>query len=206
MLSVARPARTLLSHHPRTLLLRPTAYTPSRMSSTSSTADVSNPKLAIGGETDHGIKQEPARASLVQDVLLLFQAKVTNENLQKNWDDAAVFEDPIAIAKGREQFSAQWWGMPKALPKSETIAWKVTKDEPSLIEYEQRQRYTLPLIHSPKVVESLVHIELNPSTGKILRLEDRWDGKPIPSGGITKTFRELNGKYFTPTMVSVPKE
>jgi hypothetical protein len=71
---------------------------------------------------------------------------------------------------------------------------------------EQRQRYTLPLVHSTKIIESLVCITLNPTTGKIVRLEDRWDGKPLPQTGMTKTFRELNGKYFTPTLVSVPKE
>lgn len=124
--------------------------------------------------------------------------------------------------------------MPKAFPKSETIAWKVVKDEASLIECEfcqarpfllesssptdapspppryqtdeQRQRYTLPLIHSPKIIESLVSIQLNPTTGKIVKLEDRWDNKPLPQSGVTKTFREMNGKYFTPTMVSVPKQ
>lgn len=53
-------------------------------------------------------------------------------------------------------------------------------------------------------MRSLVHVQLN-SEGKITRLEDRWDNKPLPQGAIAKTFRGLNGHYVTPTLVSVPK-
>lgn len=56
-----------------------------------------------------------------------------------------------------------------------------------------------------KEMASLIRIELN-DEGKIVRLEDRWDAKPLPSGGLAKSFRGLNGKFIVPTLISVPKE
>lgn len=71
---------------------------------------------------------------------------------------------------------------------------------------EQRQKYTLPLVHTIKEMASLVHIELDPATGKITKLEDRWDNKSLSNvSGITKKLRDFNGSYFTPALVSVPK-
>jgi hypothetical protein len=69
---------------------------------------------------------------------------------------------------------------------------------------EQLQRYTLALVGTVKDMRSLIHVELN-SEGKITRLEDRWDNKPLPQGSIAKTFRGLNGQYITPAIVTVPK-
>lgn len=70
-------------------------------------------------------------------------------------------------------------------------------------------------------MESLIHVELD-SEDYITRLEDRWcastcprekatltterrDAKPLPSGGIAKTLRGLNGKTM-PSLIAVPKE
>lgn len=64
----------------------------------------------------------------------LFCSQPSLEILQRGWREDAVFEDPIAIAVGFKQYAAQWFGMPKAFPQSETVAWKVTKNEPGLIE------------------------------------------------------------------------
>ncbi|KAM0791051.1 hypothetical protein ACM66B_004345 [Microbotryomycetes sp. NB124-2] len=92
------------------------------------------PQLAQGGETDHGIQLPAERAQLVHDVMELFCSRPTLEILKKWWHPDAVFEDPIAIAKGFDQISHQWFGMPKAFPESKTLAWKVTKNEDRLIE------------------------------------------------------------------------
>ncbi|KAK4052595.1 hypothetical protein OIO90_004223 [Microbotryomycetes sp. JL221] len=171
----------------------------------SSSSNKNEPQLAVGGETDHGIELPADRAQLVHDVRELFCSRPTLEILKKWWAPDAVFEDPIAIAKGYDQYSAQWFGMPKAFPKSETLAWKVTRNEPSLIEYEQRQKYTIAGIKTTKEMLSLVHIELG-QDGKITKLEDRWNGNPLPQGSIAKTLRNFNAQYFVPTFVSVPKE
>ncbi|KAK4046345.1 hypothetical protein OIV83_006126 [Microbotryomycetes sp. JL201] len=170
------------------------------MSSTSNES-----KLAQGGETDHGIQLPQERAQLVQHVMDLFSSRPSLESLKKWWSPNAVFEDPIAIAKGFDQIAHQWFGMPKAFPESKTLAWKVTKNEESVIEYEQRQLYTIAGIKTTKEMASLVHIEVGPDN-KITRLEDRWNGNPLPVNAIAKKLREFNASYFVPAIVSVPKE
>ena len=66
MQSALRRSTALLNH------LRPTNTTSFAAQSVrmSSTAGATDPaQLAAGGETDHGIKQTPERAQLVQDVI-----------------------------------------------------------------------------------------------------------------------------------------
>ncbi|KAM0753778.1 hypothetical protein T439DRAFT_322669 [Meredithblackwellia eburnea MCA 4105] len=164
----------------------------------------SGDQLAKGGETDHGIPLEGRRKMLVEDSLSLFQCKPSLEIFKRGWRENAVFADPLAIAQGFKQYSAQWFGMPKAFPESETLAWKVTKSEPGLIEYEQRQRYVIALVKSEKIMSSLVHIELD-NEDYIVRFEDRWDGKVLTTGGIGGALKGLNAKIM-PSLVSVPKE
>ncbi|KAI5481333.1 hypothetical protein MNV49_004955 [Pseudohyphozyma bogoriensis] len=163
--------------------------------------------LAAGGETDHGIPLDGRRKQIVDDSMALFQSKPSLDIFKRGWREDAVFEDPISLATGFKQYSAsvsQWFGMPKAFPKSETLAWKVTKSEPGLLEYEQRQKYTFAGIGTTKEVPSLVHIELD-SEDYITRFEDRWNGKPIPAGTIAKGLRNFNAETL-PHLVSVPKE
>ncbi|KAL8276737.1 hypothetical protein RQP46_010846 [Phenoliferia psychrophenolica] len=161
------------------------------------------PELASGGETDHGIVLEGRRKMLVEDALSLFQCKANLELFKRGWREDAVFADPIALATGFKQYAAQWFGMPAAFPASETLAWKVVKSEPGLIEFELRQKYTVALIKTTKVMSSLVHIELD-SDEFVTRFEDRWDAKPLSTGGIATMLRGLNAKTM-PFLISVPK-
>ncbi|KDE08155.1 hypothetical protein MVLG_01636 [Microbotryum lychnidis-dioicae p1A1 Lamole] len=160
-------------------------------------------QFAVGGETDHGIKLEGKKAQVVQDVLDLFSAKFSKEILERSWAKNAIFADPIAYAEGYDQYSAQWAGM-NIFKSSETLAWKVTKNEPPILQYEQRQRYVLPVTGQEKIINSLVDIELD-RDDKIVKLEDRWDGKPLPQGRVAKALRDFSATYIVPTMVNVDK-
>ncbi|SCV74482.1 BQ2448_8121 [Microbotryum intermedium] len=172
-----------------------------RMSSSSSD---STKQLAVGGETDHGIQLEGKKAQVVQDVLDLFSAKFSKEILERSWARTdAIFADPIAYAEGYDQYSAQWAGM-SIFESSETLAWKVTKNEPPILEYELRQRYVLPVTGQEKIMTSLVHIELD-RNDKIVKLEDRWDGKPLPQGRVAKAMSDFSATYIVPALVNVDK-
>ncbi|KAK0526978.1 hypothetical protein OC842_005014 [Tilletia horrida] len=129
----------------------------------------------------------PRTASLIQDAQALFQAKFSPELFTRSWAPNPVFIDPICYAEGTKQVTAQWAAM-KAFSSSKTLQWKLTKDEPNLIEYEQKQEYKTSLF--TKVMDSTVVMELD-DHGKIKRFEDRWNHKPI-SNGITYPFRRLN--------------
>lgn len=161
-------------------------------------------KLADGGEIEHGLQLDAQRADMVQDIISLFCSKPSREKLDKHFAPNATFEDPICIAQGLyPEIAAQWFGMPKAFPVSVTEAYTVTRNEQNLIEYEQRQNYTIAGLGTQKVMYSLVHMELD-NNGKIIKFEDRWNGSPQPANAVAKFLRRLNGKSM-PKLIAVPK-
>ncbi|KAK4703694.1 hypothetical protein P7C70_g2519, partial [Phenoliferia sp. Uapishka_3] len=161
-------------------------------------------ELASGGETDHGIVLEGRRKMIVEDAMALFQCKPSLELFKRGWREDAVFADPIVTAVGFRQYAAQWFGMPAAFPASETLAWKVTRNEPGFIEYEQQQKYTIAVIKTTKVMSSLVHIELD-NEEYVTKFEDRWDAKALSYGGIASFFKGINARTM-PYLITVPKQ
>ncbi|GAA97833.1 hypothetical protein E5Q_04512 [Mixia osmundae IAM 14324] len=158
---------------------------------------------ASSASTDHGIPLEGKRLQLVQDAMALFGSKPSPEIFKRSWTEGAIFEDPIAYCKGSAEYYPQWLGMPKAFPISETLEWKVVTNEPNLIEYTQKQKYTLP-IKATKVMDSLVRMELD-SSEKITHFEDRWGGKPCPTNKIAMFLRRANARTV-PKLIGVPIE
>lgn len=71
----------------------------------SSVADV--PVEATNVKTASGINLSKEQKTIVGSVLDLFAGRPSLEKL-KLWTDDGVFEDPINLARGREQYSAQW--------------------------------------------------------------------------------------------------
>ena len=56
---------------------------------------------------------------LIDDILLLYQAKPTHESYSHYAEDA-VFHDPVSIARGKESIMSQFNGMPKIFAESHT--------------------------------------------------------------------------------------
>jgi hypothetical protein len=68
---------------------------------------------------------------------------------------------------------------------------------------EQRQKYTIRGLNTVKIMSSVVHLELD-SEDFITKMEDRWDGKALPTGSIANALRGLNGRTM-PSLIGVPK-
>lgn len=143
------------------------------------------------------------RNQLVSDIAKLFQSKPSLKRLDHFRDDA-LFEDPIAFAKGRQYFAPQWYGMPKAFPQSVTKSINVTKNDANEINLDVVQEYTVALIGKKVTIPSNIVIQLD-EQGKITRLADEWHHKPIPSGTLAMMGRKLNA-VMVKTFVSVPKK
>lgn len=65
-------------------------------------------KLAVGGETDHGIPLTGNRARIMAETHNLYQLKPNRDFLKNTWREDAVFEDGVCYAKGYEQFAREW--------------------------------------------------------------------------------------------------
>lgn len=149
------------------------------------------------------IEPTPETAQLIKDAQDLFGAKPSPTIFSRSWAPTAIFADPICHANGAKQYLAQWYGMPAAFAESETLEWKLTKQEPREVQYVQKQRYKVKGLGMEKVMISTVLMERD-ENNKITRFEDRWNHKPL-GGALGWPFRRLNAVTM-PWLVGVPKE
>ena len=148
------------------------------------------------------LEPTPETAQLIRDSMDLFGAR-PNAAIFSRWTAGAVFADPICHAVGAKQYMAQWFGMPAAFSLSETRAWKLTRQEPGVVEYVQLQRYKVKGLGTVKDMKSTVVIERD-DKNRVTRFEDRWGHKPM-NGTISWPFRRLNA-FTMPWLISVPKD
>lgn len=144
----------------------------------------------------------PKATTLIHEALELFGARPSNKYFSNHWTHDAVFEDPLCYAQGHRQYKAQWFGMPAAFSKSDTLAWYVTKDTPEEIAYVQRQRYTFKGLGFKKELVSKVVMKLN-EEGKITYFADRWNDQDPPAHFLVWPLRRLNAVVM-PYLISQP--
>ncbi|KAK6390255.1 hypothetical protein LTR95_019686, partial [Oleoguttula sp. CCFEE 5521] len=110
------------------------------------------------------------------------------------------FHDPITIAQGRKQFEAQWYGLQTAFSAIERKHHEVTSSG-NPIEMDMTTLYKVKGLGKETTIESKILIHTKGD--KIVKVEDKWDGK-MPDSGIANAFRHLNS-VTVPKFVSVPK-
>lgn len=132
-------------------------------------------------KTAPGVELREHTKTVVGSVLDLFAGRPSLAKL-KLWTDDGVFQDPLTIAKGREQFEPQWYGLQTAFSEIERLSHEVTSAG-NPIEMNLKTRYKVKGIGSEKTIDSkiLIHMEGD----KISKVEDKWDGK-IPDGSIAQ--------------------
>ncbi|KAK0753715.1 hypothetical protein B0T18DRAFT_424217 [Schizothecium vesticola] len=167
-----------------------------------------------------GVSLSSHQNLLVGSVLDLFQGHPTLKHLSL-WSPTATFTDPLSIATGHNRFAAQWYGLASMFRPIELLEHRVVSDK-NPIEIEMRTRYTLKAVKKATEISSVVKIWVGDGSGsdlgvkekegvpngerdrgKIVRLEDRWDGK-LPEGMFSEAFRKINA-MTVPVMVKVPK-
>ncbi|MCJ1367669.1 hypothetical protein MMC16_006803 [Acarospora aff. strigata] len=152
-------------------------------------------------KTAPGVELDEHQRTLVGSVLDLFAGRPSLKKLQL-WSDDAAFEDPITKAQGRKQYEPQWYGLQSAFSEIERLHHEVT-DGGNPISMDLKTRYVIKGIHKEQTITSKVNIFYDKATGKITKLEDKWDGK-LPDSSFTNIFRQLNS-VTVPAMVGVPK-
>ncbi|SPO26819.1 uncharacterized protein UTRI_04130_B [Ustilago trichophora] len=184
----------------------PAAHLNKDTSSSHSTAmSLPSQNQAFEGFSQHpSVEPSKETAQLIRDAMDLFSAKPSPSIFARSWSPNAIFADPICHAEASRQYLAQWYGMPAAFSHSETLEWKLIKQEPALVEYVQKQRYKVKGLGLTKDMVSTVVMQRNPQSGKITRFEDRWNHKPL-GGVLGWPFRRLNALTL-PLLVGVPKE
>ncbi|EST04924.1 hypothetical protein PSEUBRA_005722 [Kalmanozyma brasiliensis GHG001] len=176
---------------------------PAASYTTMSTPSLPSQTVAFPGfESTPRIEPSSSTAQLIRDALDLFGAR-PSPDIFTRWSPTAVFADPICHAEGAKQYLAQWYGMPAAFTQSETLAWKLIKEEERRIEWVQKQKYKVKGLGMVKEMVSTVVVERG-EDGKVTRFEDRWNHKPMGSS-LGWPFRRLNAVTM-PLIIGVPKE
>jgi hypothetical protein len=169
-------------------------------------------------QTAPSVELSSSQKTLVGCVLDLFAGRPSLAKLQL-WKDDAVFEDPITVARGREQYEPQWYGLQTAFSEIERLSHEVTSAG-NPIEMDLKTRYVIKGINKEQTIQSKVNIFIEDD--RITKVQDKWDGK-LPEGGIQnvslnlgmmygswltilipQAFRRLNA-VSVPKMVGVPK-
>ncbi|PQE32213.1 proteophosphoglycan ppg4 protein [Rutstroemia sp. NJR-2017a WRK4] len=153
--------------------------------------------------TAAGVNLSERQRVVVGSVLDLFAGRPSLKKLSL-WSDTATFADPLTIAEGRKQYSAQWYGLQAAFSSIERLKHEVVSAG-NPIEMNLSTKYTVKGIGKEQRIDSVVRIwtEREGGEGSIMKVEDRWNGE-IPEGAIAKAFRNLNS-VVVPAFVSVPK-
>ncbi|CAO1629489.1 unnamed protein product [Parajaminaea phylloscopi] len=138
----------------------------------------------------------------ISDAQTLFGGRPSLEIFGRSWAPDATFEDPICIARGWQQYSAQWWAM-RLFSTSTTTAWRVVQDDPQEVRYVQKQKYGIDKLGFEKEMISTVVMKLDES-GRIKHFEDRWDHKEMP-GAWAYPLRRLNALTM-PWIIGHPKD
>lgn len=159
--------------------------------------DVKNTSINQGA----GVNLSSQQKLLVGSVLDLFEGRPSLRHLNL-WKPDATFTDPLTVAEGFDRYAAQWYGLPTIFSPINITSHTVTSSG-NPIEIDLSNKYTVKGIKKEQEITSKVKIFVDDATGKISKVEDRWNDK-LPEGAISQAFRKLNA-VTVPMMVKVPK-
>ncbi|CAN8099907.1 unnamed protein product [Discula destructiva] len=151
--------------------------------------------------TAPGIELSEQQKVTIGSVLDLFEGHPSLAKFSL-WAQDATFTDNITVATGYPKYTAQFYGLPALFKPIQLQHHRVTAAGNPL-ELEMSNKYVVKGIKKEQVMTSVVRIFVDEASGKITRVEDRWNGK-LPEGAISDAFRKLNA-VTVPAFVKVPK-
>lgn len=128
--------------------------------------------------TAAGVSLTSQQKVLTGCVLDLFAGRPSLRKLSL-WTDDASFVDPLTIAEGRKQYH----GLAVVFSKIERLSCNVTSAG-NPIEMDLKTKYTVKGLGSEQTIASKVLIHTDAAKDKIVKVEDKWDGK-LPDGVFT---------------------
>eukprot|EP00743_Colponemidia_sp_Colp-15_P011939 GILK01013448.1.p1 GENE.GILK01013448.1~~GILK01013448.1.p1 ORF type:complete len:172 (-),score=16.55 GILK01013448.1:44-559(-) len=138
------------------------------------------PVNEISAEQQQQLTATVALEPLIRHVLAMYQCDPSAEHFVY-YDEKAVFEDPLSICEGRDEVHSVFCSLPKLFNKSETLNYSVKMESSDLLILNLKQKWTPKLLHKDIVIDHIIRLQLN-NQGRIVRHEDTWNGKPLPTG------------------------
>lgn len=117
----------------------------------------------------------PQRKEILGEILELYQCRPAPK-LYRHFCSDAHFEDPICDARNLTEVKAQFNGMPKVFPVSQTKQCQVIFNRSHEVHLDLWQEYTVVLFRKAVLMKSLVVVKFD-DEGRVRHLEDRWNYK-----------------------------
>ncbi|KAA6406418.1 MAG: hypothetical protein FRX48_09769 [Lasallia pustulata] len=144
---------------------------------------------------EHSLKISPAHEKIVRAITNLYSGSASEEDMQVYAEDA-VYDDPWSYCDTRYKIAGQWYGLPKIMASSRTLATEIVAATATSISYKQRQEYTPRVVRVARAVDSLITLTLD-EEGKVRYHKDMWNEKDYSHGGVGKWLKTLNGDHLT---------
>eukprot|EP00742_Colponemidia_sp_Colp-10_P011731 GILJ01013075.1.p1 GENE.GILJ01013075.1~~GILJ01013075.1.p1 ORF type:complete len:293 (+),score=31.15 GILJ01013075.1:382-1260(+) len=165
---VATPRPAVPVYYTPQAVVAPTAWVPTTMSALGPTPS-STPGM-----------NPPLYQALVNDILSLYQGH-PRPDIFNLYDEKAEFEDRLYSMKGRDEIRSMFYSTPDHFSISQTLAYTYYLEAPNVLILKFKQRWVTRPLDVEKVIDHVVILVFN-SNGRIIRHEDRWDGKPLTAG------------------------
>ncbi|WWC64653.1 uncharacterized protein I303_107264 [Kwoniella dejecticola CBS 10117] len=105
----------------------------------------------------------PNRQKLIDDVIALYSCQPTIERVAR-YAPACVYDDQFVYANDRYKMAGQWFGLPKLFPASKNLGYEIVKNDDTLIQFKNKQRWSFHLIPKKATINALVSLVLDPAT------------------------------------------
>ncbi|KAI9674914.1 MAG: hypothetical protein M1822_009017 [Bathelium mastoideum] len=144
---------------------------------------------------DRSLNVSPEHKNIVQCITNLYSGSASEEDMRV-YSEKAIYDDPWSYCDTRYKIAGQWYGIPKVMASSQTLATEIIQDSPTSIIFKLRQEYKPKVLQISKPVNSLVTLTLD-DEGKVRYHKDMWNRKDYSHEGLGKVFKTLNGDYLT---------
>ncbi|GFZ48648.1 hypothetical protein JCM24511_06397 [Saitozyma sp. JCM 24511] len=114
-------------------------------------------------DQSQSIPLPPNRQRLIDDVIALYSCQPTVERVAR-YAPACVYDDQFVYANDRYKIAGQWFGLPKLFPASENLGYEIVKNDDTLIQFKNKQRWSFHLIPKKATINALVSLVLDPAT------------------------------------------
>ncbi|KAL8785905.1 MAG: hypothetical protein Q9195_008450 [Heterodermia aff. obscurata] len=135
------------------------------------------------------------REEIVKKITRLYSGSANEEDMMV-YAERAVYDDPWSFCDTRYKIAGQWYGIPRVMASSRTLATQIVSSTPNELVFRMKQEYTPRVLHYSKPVNSLITLTLN-EQGKVIYHKDMWNDKDYSHEGLGKIMKTLNGDHLT---------
>lgn len=154
----------------------------------------------------NSIPLPPNRQKLVDDVIALYSCQPSIERVAR-YAPACVYDDQFVYANDRYKMAGQWFGLEKLFPKSENLGYEIVKNDDTLIQFKNKQRWSFHLVSKQATINALVSLVIDPATKDsdfplVLYHKDQANEKDYSHEGFGFSFKKTQADMVSGLMSS----